>query len=195
LSFTWHGVNVPAGGEVKKTVIVRFGDFETSHVTLAVTPLTGTFYFKTQIAFEGLANAAPLPTGSGVQLFLVVDGKEDKLIPIGRNLYWLGAPFTLAIVPEELGLLEGTHRLAFYAVDEDGDVSDATVATLTVSRTEISPSGEPEAQKSSSVAGPVVGSIVGVLAVAGAVGGFLWWRKNRIAADKKEYIINGKQEV
>jgi hypothetical protein len=196
LAFTWQGINVPADGEVRKTVIVRFGQFESSRVTLSLEPLTGTFYFKSSVPVRGLANAEPLPTGFGIRLLVVVDGKEGEPVPVDRNSYWVGSPFTVSVVPEELGLFEGTYRLAFYAVDEDGDVLDAVVETLTVSTTEITPTEGPAAgQASASVAGPVVGSIVGVLAVAGAVGAFIWWRKNRIGPETKEFMIDGKQDL
>jgi hypothetical protein len=134
IAFSWQNVAIPASETVERSFIVRFGPFESSRVTLGLEfpPLTEPVHYLSTLAIQGNVQAEPDPTANHVTLWVVVDDDESELKLLGDS-YVLNTPFTLNFIPNEYGLGNGAHILAFYAIDSDGDISPAQSATITVS--------------------------------------------------------------
>jgi hypothetical protein len=132
-SFTWQGISLPAGATVTKSVIIRFGHSETSHMTLTgtFTLPSGLVYNQGPLSITGTATASIAPTSDAVRLFLVIDRDLTSLTELGGS-YSIGSSFTLSLIPANYSLLTGIHEFAIYAIDADGDVSAPQSATLTV---------------------------------------------------------------
>jgi hypothetical protein len=93
------------------------------------------------------------------------------------------------LVPSELELVDGVHEFVFYAVDEDGDVSEGNGVNVTLSRDparSLAPTSDVAAESGSgSITGVVVGSALAavVVVVAMAVAGFHFWRRHATKED------------
>lgn len=74
LAFSWQGVTVVRRSSVLKSVVVRFGGFQTSSVTLRLTfpPLASAIYYRWPITIHGVAEAFSLPTGAAITLLIVI---------------------------------------------------------------------------------------------------------------------------
>jgi hypothetical protein len=200
IAFSWKNVEIGPGTEVACSVVVKFGELETSRVVLALTfpPPQRVIYAQAPLIINGIVEADPLPSGLGIRLILVVDGGYNGTVVLEKT-YWLEAPFTLVVVPSELELVDGVHEFVFYAVDEDGDVSDGDGLNVTLSRdpapssTSVPP-GVAAASGSGSVTGVVVGSVLGVGVVGAAIAGFFcWW--NRPKDEAYGCMIDKTQDV
>jgi hypothetical protein len=135
MAFSWQGIEVKAGGTAKRSALVRFGTFETSHITLTLLfpDLTESVLPGLPVSITGTVTASVSPTAPDVRLFLSIDGADVSGTIELPGPFVLIAPFSLPFVPETYGLASGTHTLSFFAVDADGDVSQPQTATLTVS--------------------------------------------------------------
>jgi hypothetical protein len=133
MAFSWQDIVLLPGQRSRQNVLMRFGGFETSHVSLTLTfPSFATPVFcHAPLAFQGVVNVEGSPTEPAVTIFLVVDGDIAEMEEIDGQ-FVLGHSFTLAVVPSDFGIHTGVHSLAFYAVDADGDVSEPRAANVTV---------------------------------------------------------------
>jgi hypothetical protein len=167
MSFTWQGIAVGPGARVRKSAIVRFGSFETSHITLTLTfpQPVGAIEADTALLITGEVRASSAPSSPGLRLFLSIDEADAvDLIEI-PGTFVLDVPIALSLIPAHYGLRNGTHRLAFYAIDADGDVSDAQSA-----RFEIASGGGSDQDGPGTDPPPAKGSRT-VVAILGAIGG------------------------
>jgi hypothetical protein len=126
MAFTWQGIALPAGGTLTKSVIVRFGGFESSNIVLSVAfPRAGEkLYCLDTFKISGVASMtdARQPTGKLIRLFLEIDADSGLISEISGG-YRLYDPFTIWLIPAEQGIRSGSHQLTIYAVDADGNVS------------------------------------------------------------------------
>jgi hypothetical protein len=200
IAFSWQGVEIDGGTRVARSFVVKFGELETSRLVLALTfpRPQGLVYAQAPLVIDGLVEAEPLPSGLGIRLVLVVDGRDNETVVLEKT-YWLEAPFTLLLVPAEVGLVDGLHEFVFYAVDEDGDVSDGEGLNVTLSKDPFpslarTPS-DVAAASGGAVAGIVVGSILGVGVVGAAVAGFFCWWKRPKDDEAFGCMIDNTQDV
>jgi hypothetical protein len=183
IAFSWQGVAIGPGMQVARSVVVKFGELETSRLVLVLTSAPqGLVYAQAPMMINGVVEADPLPSGLRIQLILVVDGGDNGTVVLEKT-YWVDAPFLLVLVPSELGLVDGVHEFVFYAVDEDGDVSEGNGVKVTLSRDPTrsfapTPSDGAAKLKSGAVAGIVVGAALAVgIVVVAAAGFYFWWRR------------------
>jgi hypothetical protein len=168
LSFTWQGIEIADGGVVKKSVIVRFGQFETNRVTLTLGVIPESVEIGKPLLITGSVRASGEPTDAGISLFLTIDGALDSLAQLS-GAFTIVTPFTVPLVLGNYGVAIGPHRLSFYAVDADGDVSDEQTIGVTV-QTESNQDGSatdvPEEKGSRTVV-----AIIGAIGGSGFIGG------------------------
>jgi hypothetical protein len=169
LAFSWQGLELPANGTVVKTFAVRFGDFESSHITLVVTwpNLPNGAVAGDPIALRGRASASVRPTGVRLKIYFVIDGDEDAMEQIQSAE--IDTEFAWQFVPKEIGIENGTHTFSLYAIDEDGDISPPQTLTVLVKRV----ADETPTANANANVGAIVGGVVGWIAVIAACAGVI----------------------
>jgi hypothetical protein len=163
MSFTWQGIALAPGAAVAKSVIVRFGPFESSHVTLAVSfPDLSEVPASAQVSVTGSVTVSPPATAPRVAIFAQVG---STLYDVPGNVA-NGVPFNVAFTPASIGLTGGSSTVTFFAVDADGDVSEGHAVTITVVGDDSS-GGDSASSSTTKTVVAVLGGIAG----AGVVGG------------------------
>jgi hypothetical protein len=173
-------------------VIVRFGNFETTGITLEIGTPAKSVPIRSPLSISGTVRAVGSPTNVVISLFLVVDVAVGSAVQLPVS-FIIGASFTLSFVPGHYGITIGNHRLSFYAVDADGDVSEPQVVVVKVEAGSRSPDSPepPEEQVSSTVVaiiGAIAGSAVIIVAVLIAL---LCYRRKR----GQQKVVLGKSDT
>jgi hypothetical protein len=101
IAFSWQGVEIDPGTEITRSVVVKFGELETSRVvlTLKFPPLPILVYPQAPLIINGDVEAEPLPSGLVIRLILVVDGRDNAPVVL-EETYWLGTPFCACACPQ-----------------------------------------------------------------------------------------------
>jgi hypothetical protein len=185
LSFTWQGIEVGSGARVRKSVIVRFGSFETNHITLTlIFPyLVEAIEANTPLSIAGYVTSSTSPTSPDLRLFLSIDNTDAaELIDI-PGTFVIDRPIALLLTPAQYGLQNGTYCLAFYAVDADGDVSDPQSTILAIVSGASDQDGIGGDDASTAKGSRTLVAILGAIGGSGLIGGLfvvlLWYGKRR----------------
>jgi hypothetical protein len=159
LSFSWQDVLLPANSITRKSVIVKFGDYEIARLELqlAFPDLSGEWYSKKAIEISGIVRATG--TLSNIKLILVINGEAPDFLELPGS-YGVNSEFKFGFVPAEFGLDSGQQTFEFFAVDEFGDVSAGNAVTVRLTE------NEAHAVESSNTA-LAVGLSLGAVAVIG----------------------------
>jgi hypothetical protein len=134
LSFWWQNIIVPAGETVRKSVIVRFGSFETAHVVLMIEEKkTRSVSVDGQLLITGVVNVIGSPAKDGISLFLVVDDAVEPGIQLPDSVM-INVRFSVEFVLRQYGIGIGNHRFVFWTVDADGDISESQIIDVKVEK-------------------------------------------------------------
>jgi hypothetical protein len=131
MAFSWQELSIPARSILTRSVIAKFGNFETGNISL-------------DLVFEGAENenleyrstvtARGHATGRGVglaKIVAVVDDDRSAFFTVLERVRLNGTlNFTFAFV--DFGVAQGGHTLSFYIVDEDGNVGGPVTLTTFV---------------------------------------------------------------
>jgi hypothetical protein len=170
IAFSWHKLQVSAGGSIRKAIIVRSGLFYPTHVTLTLSCSNPAYVASPEAALNIVVRAEsdPASSYSSFRLFLVIDNNESNLTEFPGE-YAFGPDHTITFIPASYLLTNGTHSLSIHAVSAIGDVSAAQSTTIIFGN---DPNTGTTPSKSSSagvIAGAVVGGIVGICLIVGLI--------------------------
>jgi hypothetical protein len=193
MAFTWQGIAVSGQSWVKRSVIIKFGGFNSSPLDLSVTLATSTVLVNTVVTVTGTVLTPVLPTSPEVRLFFVPDADETSLTEFEASI---NSQFTADFELTEMGL--GPHTLGIVAVDSDGDISEENILAFTVVN-QLPSTYTPTAESGSSglVLTVVIAAGAGLLLVGGVVvGASVLWRRHRRpkAHDRPTSVPEGDQE-
>jgi hypothetical protein len=180
LAFSWQNVPVEPGGTVVRACIVKFGEIGPSPV-LALNFET----FEEPFPAGGSIKVTGSAVGDGIRVVLIVD---DFL-----NAFDVNATFSeesevrFDLRPSEYQIGDGFHRLGFYGVDSEGDISPPVFLNITIGKRPESESSESRAVATTEVEEekpvnqliPIVVAVSGALLVAaGTAAIFFFGRKH-----------------
>jgi hypothetical protein len=197
MAFTWQNLTIARHVTVTKSVIVRFGRFETSRIDLRLSfPLPTTVYCYSPFTIFGSATAIGRPTDLAMRVFVRIEGELTEV----KGTFTIGMEFTLQFVPALYGIVRGSHALEFFAVDADGDVSKGRSTTVIV--TDVQPSKTPSedqlrrtatepATSSGSNAVIVTVSVLSSLLLVGVIACLVRWQRRRCFHKADEQLDDG----
>jgi hypothetical protein len=167
LAYTWQAVPVMPGEVVTRSVIVKFGTYQTPPLTIAISlPTIGEELRPDgKIALTGTTQGNTAVLGNAVELFAVPDGRSGDVLKLPGGPFALGRPFSTEIQLGPLALSSGKHSLQVCAVGQEGDVSQLSAAFDVT----IVAAAQTAAAETGSIGGVIGGSVGGVVAVALAV--------------------------
>jgi hypothetical protein len=190
LAFSWQNISVPAGGINVRSCIVKFGE-------VGPTPTL-------ELSFQQFAE--PFPAGDSMSVGVVSGGDLIRIVLIVDNFlnvndvdvtFSEGSEVAFEFRPSDYQIGDGFHRLGFYGVDSEGDVSLGVFVNITIGtipESEVSVGIEPSETHEPAAVNQVIPIVVAVggalLVAAGTIAIFIFGRKH-----DKETRIGGTSSM
>jgi hypothetical protein len=124
---SWKDFWIPAGSSMSRSIIMKFGPPEVGQLELSMEFQEITSQFIPEDPLLISANLTSSRYDATVRLFVVIDGaywniKAGGSLPSGTSSFWFA--------PSTYGIYDIAHQIAFYAVNDYGDVSEAQTLYL-----------------------------------------------------------------
>lgn len=143
-SFSWQGMALAPGAAVRRSVLVTFGIFNADRISLNLEfpSVEGPFYYLDSLDISG--DTESTTADDLIQLFVVVIVDDDVTRVMGTGaVYPSGAQFVFEFRPFDYRVAEGGHNISFYAINQEGSISEPQVLVIAIAIYE--PSATPAA--------------------------------------------------
>jgi hypothetical protein len=128
LAFSWRSVPVPAFGAAQRRMLVKFGSFSNTNVTLTIVfpTLSGPIEYGDSVSIT--VNVSDELGDLFFSVFILADGDSGVPSALFRNLST--EPTDISFCPSDFLTRGGSCNLSFFGVNPYGDISDGVVWSL-----------------------------------------------------------------